>query len=77
MDDHQSLAQLHKRDTLVGSILWLRKSNDKDDSALLQEAGLDLGAPNHPVLVIDVSKEPPSHVRICMVRKIMLCIGSV
>ena len=65
--DSQPRNRLQKESIRSGFILWLRKRVDEDEMNLLEAAGLEIRALNHPVVVVDRLRKDPEHVRICTV----------
>ncbi|KAF7505886.1 hypothetical protein GJ744_012421 [Endocarpon pusillum] len=63
--DSQPRTRLRKENIRSGSILWLCKTLDEDDMILLEAAGLERQALNHPVVVVDILKKDPELVEIC------------
>ena len=73
---HTSQDQLQKRSIRAGFILWLRPDVDQNYAELYSTAGLNKGALNHPVVVIDALIGEPSNVQICMVQRAFLFLGA-
>ncbi|ERF76392.1 hypothetical protein EPUS_06950 [Endocarpon pusillum Z07020] len=63
--DSQPQTPPQKKNIRSGSILWLRKRLDEDEMILLEAAGLERQALNHPVVVVDLLKKDPEVVKIC------------